>query len=323
MFFGIISCESNAAICNEFNRKHEQANCWTSATLDLPAWNSIRKIRIAARCPYCQARSNKPVRSRRIDWFSPNDIRRPIPGLACGPTFREFAIAHWWPCPMIHCTCADLSQSNWKDSNAVTSHFNKLLWRAFNYVPHWSKWHWCNGIAAKIIELLERHWRDYDATGPLPIRVRSTLGQPLTHDRCSPIKIDSAFARARHGNNSPNWWMPFARFRWVLLVLVRWTPICVDPISKNDKIPNCWPSKMRAHVDLDCAPGSLPILNWPHDARTRSICAPARSAADRDDNVSTHDIYVFNYKFEWNFCNIFCISRWWCRCTYLAHKYNV
>lgn len=159
-----------------------------------------------------------------------------------------------------------------------------------NCLPHWSRWHWCNGIVARITEWWERHWRDYGATEPSPIQARSTLDRPLTHGRCSRTGIDSMSATARHGNNWPSWWMPSAHFRWALPVLARWTPRCVDPISENDKTPNCWPSRMRAHVDLGCAPESHPILNWPRDARIGSVCVPARWAANRDDNASTHDI---------------------------------
>lgn len=134
------------------------------------------------------------------------------------------------------------------------------------------------------------------------------------------------FATARHGNNSPNSWMLSAHFPWVLLVLVRWTPICVDRISRNDKILSCLPSKMTALVDLDCALGSLPALNLPHDAKRRWVCGLARSAANRDDNVSTHDIYFENgYERNW----ILWASRFAGSTnggdgvTYLAHKYSV
>lgn len=34
-FGGIFSCDSNAAICNEFNRKHEHASFCTSSSLVL------------------------------------------------------------------------------------------------------------------------------------------------------------------------------------------------------------------------------------------------------------------------------------------------
>lgn len=155
---------------------------------------------------------------------------------------------------------------------------------------YWSKWHWCNGIAARTVELSEQHWRDCDAKVPSPSPIRLTRIRQPTHDRYSPKGIDSTFATVQHGSNSPNCWMQFERFRLKLPAPVRWMRKCVDPISKSDRTRSYLPSKMIERADLGYALERHPKWDLQHDARKWSIYVLVRLAASPVGNVLKRDI---------------------------------
>lgn len=72
-FLGIFSCDNNAAICNEFKRKHEHANFWTSSSQVLVACEYLKceMWNVELIVVWAQARSvgfgSSPVRNRHID----------------------------------------------------------------------------------------------------------------------------------------------------------------------------------------------------------------------------------------------------------------